>query len=136
MKYNLFVYGTLMSGLHNHRFLSGAEDTMQPAVLSKFGLFDTAHGYPAIAPVDYGFVEGELYEIDDDMLTRIDMLEGYRGEDAEFNLYNRKVVTVHLPNGDTVDAFTYIWARSTDSLDLVEAPNWYWIVGGVAKWEK
>lgn len=73
MMARLFVYGTLRAGQVAHGMLAGA------AFLGKrsapgFKVLDLGD-YPAIVPGD-GEVPGELYEVDEATLVKIDEYEG------------------------------------------------------------
>jgi len=104
--HTLFVYGTLLTGLGNWRsFLDPQEGT--PNTLAGYTMYSLG-GFPAIVatgnPEDV--IRGEVFEINDDQLQRIDLLEGYSGE-GEWNHYDR--IEVKLGNG--VTAFTYVYAN-------------------------
>ncbi len=118
--HKLFVYGTLKMGHHNHHNIENAQ------------LIDTAHlgdhdmislgGFPGIIP-GKDVIEGELYEIDDDMLKDCDRLEGYREDRPDNSMYIRKIVKVVTPyDGESYDAFAYLWNGPT---------NYPLVIGGV-----
>jgi gamma-glutamylcyclotransferase (GGCT)/AIG2-like uncharacterized protein YtfP len=73
----LFVYGTLKKGYGNHPVLDGAKFIgncrMWNAEMYTLG------GYPGLKKTDKleDCVDGELYEIDDAILKRCDLLEGH-----------------------------------------------------------
>lgn len=81
----VFVYGTLKRGFHNHRLLAGTKyigtDFIRGTLIN-FGLPGVIAGERA--------VEGEIYEVDDATLARLDLLEGHP------NFYERKTtVTIN-----------------------------------------
>jgi len=77
MTHLVFVYGSLKRNQGNHSLLSGSDylgdfDTREP-VFDMIGL-----GYfPAVLNGGDSYIRGELYEVDDDTLERLDCLEGH-----------------------------------------------------------
>jgi gamma-glutamylaminecyclotransferase len=94
MRHRLFIYGTLKKGFPNH------DHYMQSA--RKLGKYQTVEKYPLVlygeryvpcmlnCPGDGHHVEGELYEVDDGCLKRIDALERIQESDG----YRRYVIRV------------------------------------------
>jgi gamma-glutamylcyclotransferase (GGCT)/AIG2-like uncharacterized protein YtfP len=73
----LFVYGTLMRGLGNHRLLEqqrflGRARTLHPHLLLQAGVPFVHPTLPSTLPV-----QGEVYEVTPEALARIDSLEGH-----------------------------------------------------------
>ncbi|MBE7449222.1 MAG: gamma-glutamylcyclotransferase [Kofleriaceae bacterium] len=72
----VFVYGSLLRGLHNHRLLDGgsfiALDRTRPA----FTLVDLG-SFPAMSLGGVTAVAGEIWEVDAASLERLDALEGH-----------------------------------------------------------
>ena len=88
----VFVYGTLKRGdcrhhaLANQRFLGDA--TTKP----RYRLYDLGD-YPALIICDDGAeISGELYEVDDACLARLDIIEGVAEQ-----LYQRSTVDLQTP---------------------------------------
>jgi gamma-glutamylcyclotransferase (GGCT)/AIG2-like uncharacterized protein YtfP len=48
-------------------------------------------------------VKGEVYEVDDATLERLDRLEGYRGEDYPGNMYDRRSIVVQVWTGAALE---------------------------------
>jgi gamma-glutamylaminecyclotransferase len=111
MIHRLFVYGTLKKGFPNH------DKYMEPA--KRLGKYQTLEKYPLVlcgarcvpcmidSPGKGHHVEGELYEVDDECLNRIDALEGIRDSGG----YRRTVIRVSLSeriNQDIKEALTYL----------------------------
>lgn len=99
MIYKLFVYGSLKRGFGNHHFLEESKFVSKITTkISSFRMFSLG-GFPGVSLQPNGRkIIGELYEIDDNTLQRIDYLEG------NGNFYNRRLIK--LDNGDT--AWMYI----------------------------
>ncbi|GLO62062.1 gamma-glutamylcyclotransferase [Vibrio sp. MACH09] len=73
MQHLIFVYGTLRDGGCNHHLLSSCE---------YLGLFETEPNYQLYDHDDYpglahgsNRIEGEIYRIDDEVLSKLDVLE-------------------------------------------------------------
>ncbi|WP_338553238.1 gamma-glutamylcyclotransferase [Paenibacillus sp. KS-LC4] len=102
----LFVYGTLRKGGNNHHYMNGALLLSLHTVV-KGTLVDSGKGFPGMLLED-GMVFGELYDVSEETLARIDKLEEYFGPDVSTNLYNRVEVDVRTEQA-TMSAWTYIY---------------------------
>lgn len=102
MKHNcvVFVYGTLMSGMGNSYLLDKATylgPAKVPGLLYANGIpFGKYDGDVMDGAVSY--IEGELYEVDEVTLARLDRLESYSpGKKALPNWYDR--IQIDTKNG-------------------------------------
>ncbi|MEH7456599.1 gamma-glutamylcyclotransferase family protein, partial [Bacillus sp. JJ1127] len=69
-------------------------------------LFDTNEGYPAMILSSDNKVYGEVYEVSDEILKKLDELEEYTGN-PEKDLYDRITQTIYF--GDrNISAYVYI----------------------------
>ena len=101
----LFVYGTLKKNKTNHNnFLGNAKFVGEARTDKQWGLVDLGH-FPAMI-MSHKSVEGELYEIDEQTLARIDNLEGV----GISGMYNRLAIPVFV-DGVEYPAWTYIMLR-------------------------
>lgn len=86
MSHFVFVYGTLKKGFGNHRLLEKSRFIRKaeiPGTMYNLGAF------PGIRPSDSSsLVAGEIYEVDDPTLDRLDTLEGHP------NFYVRRTVDI------------------------------------------
>lgn len=99
----VFVYGTLKRGYWNHRLLEKSKFVGE-GTISGYELYDLG-SYPGIIPGEKkDEVDGELYEIDNETLIRLDRLEG------EGFLYLRKEVEVDI-NGHMEKVLIYVYNR-------------------------
>ncbi len=73
----IFVYGTLKRGCCNHCYLVGQHLLGEARTKPGFTLY-ALHGYPGLVedPQDQEGVRGELWDVDDACLRRLDELEG------------------------------------------------------------
>lgn len=98
----LFVYGTLKKGHGNHSgYLSHAKYIGEGTTTREmWGLMDLGY-YPAMT---YGGlqVQGEVYEVTDYELSRIDRLEG-----VEWGYYQRHEIMVDV-DGESLSCHTYL----------------------------
>ena len=118
MKENVFVYGSLLRGLQNHRrYLEGQELVGHgciPGRIYSLGYFPGLK--PALLPDQT--VKGELYSVDPECRERLDRLEGHP------NFYRRERVTVDLENGARSQAWVYVYQATPRASDLVESGDW------------
>lgn len=83
MTTRIFVYGTLKRGRENHHWLAGQRFIAEARTQPLYRLFDMG-GYPGMIRDDNGVaVEGELWEVDEGGLARLDVLEDIEGGEYE-----------------------------------------------------
>ena len=95
----LFAYGTLLRGESNHHYLKSAKFLGAAATTARFTLYDFGD-YPAIVEGGAHPIAGELYEVDEATLARVDELEEVPGyyERREVMLEDgRRAITYVLP---------------------------------------
>jgi gamma-glutamylcyclotransferase (GGCT)/AIG2-like uncharacterized protein YtfP len=105
-----FVYGTLRKGDSRFGVLDGCECIIEEAYLDGYDMLNLG-SFPGIIPGE-GRIRGEIYQIDDVILSRLDSIEGYREDDPKHSLYIRTVVTPgdHLGvYGLEEDCITYVF---------------------------
>lgn len=94
--HRVFVYGSLLSGEPNNDLLFEASLEKEAYTKGHFSLYSLG-AYPCMTPGGDTEVYGEVYQVDDATLARLDRLEGHP------SLYQRTAVS--LRNGDTVEAY-------------------------------
>ncbi|MGO4889311.1 gamma-glutamylcyclotransferase [Anaerobacillus sp. MEB173] len=104
----VFVYGTLRKHEINHHYLQGA-NCIATQCWTYGKLYDTGYGYPAMVADSSQRVYGELYEVNEQLVKRLDVLEGYVEGRAD-NLYDRIIETVYT---DTEDIRAYVYRYSS-----------------------
>lgn len=110
----VFVYGTLLEGEPNHRFLAKARLVGEATTKPEFELRDLG-GYPALVHGGGQAVAGEVYEVDEPTLVRLDRLEGHP------RFYRRSRIT--LADGATAE--TYLLLRhQVDGRPTIPAGSW------------
>ena len=98
----VLVYGTLKRGYGNHRLLETS--SYLGAFRAQGFELHSLGAFPAVSFTkdNSRFVEGELYEVDDDTLQNLDWLEGHP------NFYERHITPVKDDRGHTEDAYIYV----------------------------
>lgn len=102
----VFTYGTLKRGYRNHHYLKNSKFICE-ASIDGFYMFDLGK-YPGIYEGS-GVIYGEIYEVDDDELREMDLLE------EEGSLYIRKSIRVN-----NLDAWIYVYNKKVDNLIKIE----------------
>ncbi len=72
----VFVYGSLLRGLGNHRLLEGSRFIAADRTRPTFTLFDLG-SFPGMVAGGDTAVAGEVWEVDPQTLERLDRLEGH-----------------------------------------------------------
>jgi len=115
----VFVYGSLLSKLSNHRVLGDSKMITKDSI-NGFTMYSLGP-FPALVLNENSSVEisGEVYEVDSNTMTRLDNLEGYP------SFYDRMEVTTN--NGH--QAFVY-YIKGNRLYDVeVESGNWKEFLG-------
>ena len=101
--HKVFVYGSLLSGLGNHVLLRDSKLVGNAITPPEFVMVDLG-SFPGVLHVIEGgsTVIGEVYEVDDTTMTRLDRLEGYNENHPSDGLYNRMEIPTEFG-----DAFIY-----------------------------
>ncbi|MDZ7697722.1 MAG: gamma-glutamylcyclotransferase family protein [Deltaproteobacteria bacterium] len=92
----VFLYGTLKRGFGNHHFLDGSRFLGKAITKKKYALY--VSGIPFVIenePVSQ--ISGEVYEVDEDTLARLDRLEGHP------DWYCRKWINLIMERGSLND---------------------------------
>ena len=112
----LFVYGTLMRGGKRHRVLAGQRFLGEARTRPHYVLVDLG-AYPGLVHAQSGgqTIYGELYEIESDLISRLDRIEGaprlFRLESVQIEGYPGEV-------------FAYFYQQSTQGLLLCSEGRW------------
>jgi len=88
--HKVFVYGSLLSEMGNHSLLGNSEKLGDSKSPTGFKMVDLGYFPGVIKSEDgVGVVVGEVYEVDDDTMRRLDRLEGYNSINPQNGFYNR-----------------------------------------------
>ncbi|MDD3024003.1 MAG: gamma-glutamylcyclotransferase [Syntrophomonadaceae bacterium] len=99
----IFVYGTSLTtgGRYNQYYLQG-KISLGKGFLDGYKRYILG-GLDGIHPEKGGRVKGELYEVDQAALAKLDFFHNIGSH------FSRKIVDVELENGETLQADAYIW---------------------------
>ena len=87
----MFVYGTLKKGFRNAVYLENARFLGEIITDPVYSMYDFGN-YPAVSEMGKIAIEGELYEIDEELLASIDRLEWYP------KFYQRMIIETSFGN--------------------------------------
>lgn len=115
--HRIFVYGTLMRGESNHRLLEKSKYLGPATTQPKFKLVNLG-SFPGMEPGGRTAVIGEVFEVDDSTLHKLDLLEGHP------RMYLR--TPIQLVGCKVVEAEAYIWnlGRRADYYGTIKTGNW------------
>ncbi len=113
--HRLFIYGTLMPGLRLEAEMHGAGFVATAQVQGR--LVDVGR-FPGLLHGE-GAVTGEVYEVDDAQLARLDVVEGtVRGDRAASQYWREEVTVLSGPlQGQPVQ--TYVYNRPVDGYSFI-----------------
>lgn len=116
-KTRVFVYGSLLTGLHNHGRLEGQELEGAAKTASKYTLLDL-RAFPGLHENGKDSVAGETYLVDEEGMRKLNMLEGVDESEPHRGLYRRE--DIQLDDGSL--AVGYIYNGKSNS--IVEGGDW------------
>jgi gamma-glutamylaminecyclotransferase len=101
----VFVYGSLKKGFYNHAHLRGAHFVGPAVTCDAYTLFSLGK-YPGLTKLPAQLcVAGELYQLTDSGLARLDQLEENGHE------YLREIIQVQDNLGQVLSAWCYFYLR-------------------------
>ena len=113
--HRLFVYGSLKFGEMNHDRIFGGFDIKVTPAWTYGKLYDLGY-FPALTEGN-NKVYGELIEFDNlEILGRVDSLEGYRGENSNYNFYERREIQVFSDINEVA-----AWAYFLNKCKIIES---------------
>lgn len=118
----LFVYGTLRRGLRLHHHLQGAVYLGEARIAGS--LYDIGTYPGLLVNPSPGWVSGELFKVDEEMIQSLDAVEEYNPEEPERSEYLRRVVTVWAPTGVPMKAVTYIFNRDVQGFVFIDSGDY------------
>ena len=120
MTNKIFVYGTLKRGYNMERLVPDAK-FIRETILFGYDIYDLG-SYPGIKVAEqsdehYPFVRGELWQVSDEGLARLDQYEG--------SAYEKIMVAVEGEEVDTCEcAITYLFIGSVSQLKPLVNGKW------------
>ncbi|AUX83651.1 gamma-glutamyl cyclotransferase [Pseudomonas phage NV1] len=120
-KTTVAVYGTLLSGLHNHQLFEIHPEEVKflgRGLADFYAIMYSAGGFPILSFIEPEYRPVvELYEVGEQTLKLLDQLEGYPG------WYDRQERNFICHTGEKVRAFIY-FQNDTRDLEIVPEGNW------------
>jgi gamma-glutamylcyclotransferase (GGCT)/AIG2-like uncharacterized protein YtfP len=124
----LFVYGSLRRD-HEHemsRWLARNADFVGDATLpGRLYLVDVYPGaVPSATPEDT--VRGQIFLLErpDPILAKLDEYENFDPQSPSTSLYRRELAKVFVEDGTPLDAWVYLYNRSTNGLTPIPSGRW------------
>lgn len=104
----VFVYGTLKRGFSNHYLLE--KSTFIGEGVTEENMIMYERGIPFLNDEEKGItqIHGEVYEVTDRTLDKLDLLEGYNKNFPDNSFYKRKIKSIILNNNVKLNCFVYI----------------------------
>ena len=91
----VFVYGTLQRGFHNHALLGDSRFIGAATTAERYVLRSRPGGIPFVGrDLQVSHIVGELFDVDPNLLPRLDQLEGCRIDRPELSWYHRALIDV------------------------------------------
>ncbi|HSP22657.1 MAG TPA: gamma-glutamylcyclotransferase family protein [Planococcus sp. (in: firmicutes)] len=118
----LFVYGTLKKGGKYHFYLGEAALVAEHA-MANGTLYDTGMGYPAMVKSAQGEIQGQVYDIPEELWPAIDDLEGWHTNQAETDLFDKQTTEV-FANGEVMKTIVYVANAKLPLKEKVETGVW------------
>jgi gamma-glutamylcyclotransferase (GGCT)/AIG2-like uncharacterized protein YtfP len=106
------VYGSLRQGFGNNRWLADSKYLTTEVTSPDYEMYSLG-GFPFIMPDGKTAITIEVYEVDEQVMNRLDQLEGYP------TFYDRK--QIETTQGDAWIYFMYSRYRGAE---LVESGDW------------
>lgn len=113
----VFVYGTLMRGERAAQMLEGAT-YLGDYILDGYAMYDLG-AFPGIKEAPNGRVYGELYDVPESLIPRMDEYEG------EGELYERIVVSVRNQANHYEKTFVYVYLGEVSASPVQKKWNEY-----------
>ena len=118
MMHKIFAYGTLRRGFHNFRLLEDSKFLGNATTAPEFTMLHLG-GFPGIVRGGETTIHGEVFEVDEPTLQRLDRLEGHP------NFYRREETAVTLEDGNELPVSLYVLPeRWRDHKSIIPSGVW------------
>lgn len=120
-----FVYGTLKVG---GRFAEPFDSKRQTNIKASTSgvMFSVGGNFPAALFNKKGLITGEVhtYSDENEVIRKLDSIEGFYGKNDVDNLYNRVVVNVIDEDLRTHECVAYEFNKDTKNMPIVKDGKW------------
>ena len=118
----VFVYGTLRRGGSNHFRMAGAEFISSGTIR---GCMYRIDWYPGLILDPTGDeIHGEVYAVDTDLLSALDIFEGLSAGEIEGSEYRRVETTVVKQDSQALAAWVWEWLGIVDESQRISDGDW------------
>lgn len=121
MKRKVFVYGSLRQGASNAWRMKKARLMGQAKVK---GTLVKITWYPGLVLGGENWVQGEVYEVDDDLLVELDAFEGIHPDGSDNGEYRRLNYEVQLETGSLLYCEVYEWQLGIVDYETIASGDW------------
>lgn len=126
MQNHLFVYGSLMGGVHSKIAQLLHEQSDFKGLASVRGYLYDLGSYPGLVLHEKASkIEGHVFSLHraQELLTHLDEYEGILPNNPALNEYERQLVPVDLA-GETINCWAYIYQLPTENLPIIPFKNY------------
>lgn len=119
---SVFVYGTLRRGGSNHFRMTGADFISAGTITGRMYRIDW---YPGLVLDESGDeIHGEVYAIDSELLSALDVFEGLSAGEVQGSEYRRIETTVVCQDSRTMTAWVWEWLGIVNESQRLADGDW------------
>lgn len=118
----IFVYGTLRKGIYNYNKYLLNKSIYIGLGYIKGNIYKIENQkYPAYLPNDSYMIPGEIFEVEDSVLSEVDSMECYYHNDEYNSEYIRRKITIYNEDGKKIDELpVYVYNKGrADRMGIV-----------------
>ena len=118
----VFIYGSLRRGGSNHFRMAGAEFIASGTITGRMYRIDW---YPGLVLDEAGDeIHGEVYSVGPELLSALDVFEGFSAGEIQGSEYRRVQTTVVQQDSSTLTAWVWEWLGLVDESQRVSDGDW------------
>ena len=118
----VFIYGSLRRGGSNHFRMAGAEFIASGTITGRMYRIDW---YPGLVLDEAGDeIHGEVYSVGPELLSALDVFEGFSAGETQGSEYRRVQTTVVQQDSITLTAWVWEWLGLVDESQRVSDGDW------------
>lgn len=118
----VFIYGSLRRGGSNHFRMAGAEFIASGTITGRMYRIDW---YPGLVLDEAGDeIHGEVYSVGPELLSALDVFEGFSAGETQGSEYRRVQTTVVQQDSSTLTAWVWEWLGLVDESQRFSDGDW------------
>ena len=118
----VFIYGSLRRGGSNHFRMAGAEFIASGTITGRMYRIDW---YPGLVLDEAGDeIHGEVYSVGPELLSALDVFEGFSAGETQGSEYRRVQTTVVQQDSITLTAWVWEWLGLVNESQRVSDGDW------------